>query len=242
MQLNDASINLLSGLLEAKSGQQLTISRHWRIGTALSGLCRERGVSSLEELVAMLTRSRDKALAQQVVESLLNNETYFFRDRAMFDMLAQRVLPELAQSRTARRRLSIWSAGCSTGQEALSLAMLFSERAAEWAGWMIDIYGTDVSESVIDVARKGTYSQFEIQRGLGAGQMIRWFGESPEGWQADDRLRRMVRFDTHNILDPLPDALKFEVILCRNVLLYFDGSNRARAFDRLAEAMRQTGG
>ena len=239
--MNDFSIKILAELLEAKTGQQLSINRHWRIGTALSGLFRERGISTLEQLIALLIQSRDRSLAREVVEALLNNETYFFRDRAMFDLLSQRILPELAKSRESTRHLSIWSAGCSTGQEALSVAMMFAERALNWGSWSIDIYGTDVSESVIEVARKGSYTQFEIQRGLGVVQMVQWFGETPDGWQAQEKLRRMVRFDVHNMLDPLPKPTKFDIVLCRNVLLYFDAAHRARAFDRLAEAMAPVG-
>lgn len=236
MEMNEASNRILAGLLEARTGQELPASRRWRIGTALSGLFREHGIADADELIAMLTRSRESSLARKVVEALLNNETYFFRDRAMFDILSLKILPDLHQSRSTSRTLSIWSVGCSTGQEALSLAMMFAEQETRWAGWTIDIVGTDVSQSVIDVARKGCYTQFQIQRGLGVTQMIRWFDETSGGWQVQDRLKRMVRFDVHNLLEPSPSPGRFDLILCRNVLLYFDATNRTRAFDRLAGA------
>ncbi len=239
--MNDASNRILAELLEARTGQQLPPSRRWRIGTALSGLYRELGITHLDQLIAMMAQSRDSVLAQRVVEALLNNETYFFRDRAVFDQLAQATLPELAKRRADRRHLSIWSAGCSTGQEALSLAMLFCEQESRWAGWTIDIIGTDVSRSVIEVARKGCYSPFEIQRGLGMVQMLQWFEESPDGWCASDRLKRMVRFQTHSILEPLPATSPFDLILCRNLLLYFAGENRARVYNRLAAALAPDG-
>jgi chemotaxis protein methyltransferase CheR len=235
--MSEVSTRILSGLFESRTGQQLSASRRWRIGTALSGLFRERGISGLDELVARLAQTRETALARQVVEALLNNETYFFRDRAMFDLLATKVLPELALARAGTRRLSIWSAGCSTGQEALSLAMLFAEQEAQWQGWTIDIFGTDVSEAVIESARAACYSQFEVQRGLAVGQMLRWFEETPQGWQASDRLRRMIRFEVHNILEAMPNFPRFDLVLCRNVLLYFEGPNRTRAFDRVASLM-----
>ncbi len=239
--MSEGAIRILADLLEARTGQHLPVSRQWRIGTALSGLFRELDISSLDQLIALITRSRGGRLAQRVVEALLNNETYFYRDRAMFDQLSQTILPELARRRADRRSLSIWSAGCSTGQEALSLAMLFGEQEARWAGWQIDISGSDVSESAIETARKACYSQFEIQRGLGAIQMLNWFDDSPQGWTAKDRLRGLVHFQVHSVLDVPPAPGKFDLVLCRNVLLYFEAATRARAFDRLASALAPDG-
>jgi chemotaxis protein methyltransferase CheR len=241
VEISDASTRILSGMLEARTGQQLAPSRRWRIGSALSGLFREHGVDSVDQLIVRLTQARETSLARKVVEALLNNETYFFRDRAMFDLLDQRVLPELARRRSATRRLSIWSVGCSTGQELLSLAMMLAEQEQRWPGWSFDLVGTDVSESVIELARRGTYTQFQIQRGLGVAQMLRWFGEVPDGWQVDERLKRMVRFEVHNLLDGPPAQHRFDLILCRNVLLYFEGPTRARAFDRLGSALADDG-
>jgi len=167
LQISDSSSRILAGLLEARTGQQLTMSRRWRIETALSALLRERGIATLDELITILVMNKEPGLSNQVVEALLNNETYFFRDRAMFDQLAVNVLPSLARRRERTRRLSIWSVGCSTGQEAYSLAMLFLEQPARWTDWTIEIVGTDVARTVIDAAREGSFSQFQIQRGLG---------------------------------------------------------------------------
>jgi len=179
VQISDSSSRILAGLLEAKTGQQLTMNRRWRIETALSALLRERGIGTLDELITILVMGREPGLSQQVVEALLNNETYFFRDRAPFDLLARYALPELAKRRSSSKRIRIWSAGCSTGQEVYSLAMLFAENPQDWFGWTIDILGTDVSTGCVDRARSGTYSQFEVQRGLGINQMIKWFEKRP---------------------------------------------------------------
>ena len=241
MEVSDSSSRILAGLLEARTGQQLTMSRRWRIETALSALLRERGISSLDELITILVMEKEPGLASRVVEALLNNETYFFRDRTPFDLLASHALPTLAKRRASSRHIRIWSAGCSTGQETYSLAMLFAEEPARWAGWTIDILGTDVSDGVIQRARSGTYSQFEVQRGLGINQMIRWFEEGESGWRAAEALRRTVRFQVHNILELLPHAHAFDIILCRNVLLYLNAEKRALAFDRLASAMAPDG-
>ncbi len=216
------ALGIVAGLLEARTGQKLTADRAWRVGTALSGVMRAHAIESLEDLAARLGKPNQGELAQQVVEALLNNETYFFRDRAMFDLLSRTILPELAARREDTRRLSIWSVGCSTGQEAYSLAMLFAEQRTRWRDWTIDILGTDVARSVVAAARDGNYSQFQIQRGLGVAQMVSFFEENRTGWRACDMLRTMVRFETHNLLDVPPDPGRFDLILCRNVLLYFD--------------------
>jgi chemotaxis protein methyltransferase CheR len=217
------------------------MSRRWRIETALSSLLKERGIASLDELITILVMGREPSLSNMVVEALLNNETYFFRDRGPFDLVAKQALPQLRSRREKSRRISIWSAGCSTGQEAYSLAMLFAEKPDIWTGWTIDILGTDVSSAVVDRAREGTYTQFEVQRGLGINEMVRWFEESGDGWRATEQLRRMVRFQVHNLLEAPPHPGQFDIILCRNVLLYFSAEKRLAAFSRLTNALAEDG-
>ncbi|HVF37259.1 MAG TPA: protein-glutamate O-methyltransferase CheR [Sphingomicrobium sp.] len=241
MQVSDSSSRILAGLLEARTGQQLTMSRRWRIETALAALLRERGIPTLDELITILVMGREPSLATQVVEALLNNETYFFRDRSPFDLVSKVALPKLYQLRQPAKRLRIWSAGCSTGQETYSLAMLFAEDPVRWAGWTIDILGSDVSEGAVRRARDGTYSQFEVQRGLGINQMIRWFEECDDGWRAIEPLRRLVRFQVHNLLEPAPHPGQFDIVLCRNVLLYLNNERRGQVFDRIGAAMAGDG-
>ena len=241
MQVSDSSSRILAGLLEARTGQQLTMSRRWRIETALSALLRERGIPTLDELITILVMGREPSLATKVVEALLNNETYFFRDRTPFDLLSKAALPKLTQRRQSTKRLRIWSAGCSTGQEAYSLAMLFAEEPQRWAGWTIDILGSDVSEGAVRRAREGVYSQFEVQRGLGIAQMIKWFEECEGGWRAIEPLRRVVRFQVHNLLEAAPHPGEFDFVLCRNVLLYLNAERRTHVFERLASAMASDG-
>lgn len=241
MQISDSSTRILAGLLEARTGQQLTMSRRWRIETALSALLRERGITTLDELITILVMGKEPSLSQMVVEALLNNETYFFRDRSPFDLLQRHALPELAQRRAKSKRLRIWSSGCSTGQETYSLAMLFAEEVDKWRGWTIDILGTDVSTACIDRARGGVYTQFEVQRGLGINQMIKWFEECADGWRAVEELRRPLRFQVHNLLEQPPHPGGFDIVLCRNVLLYLSPEKKALGFERLASAMAEDG-
>jgi chemotaxis protein methyltransferase CheR len=235
--VNDASSRILAGLLEARTGQQLAMSRRWRIETALQPLMRERDIGSLDGLVAALVARSNEGLADAVVEALLNNETFFFRDRQAFELLLGPVLQRLEAERRSERRLAIWCAGCSTGQEAYSIAMHFAEQKPRWSGWTIDIVGTDVSRLAIDQARGGVYSQFEVQRGLSVVQMMRWFEELPgAAWRIAPELRRAVRFEVASLVGPSPAVGRFDIILCRNVLLYFSPEVRRHAFARLAAA------
>jgi chemotaxis protein methyltransferase CheR len=217
------------------------MSRRWRIETALASLLRERGIATLDELITILVMGKEPSLSQRVVEALLNNESYFFRDRTPFDQLGHVALPALAERRRDVKRLRIWSAGCSTGQEIYSLAMIFAEDPVRWNGWTIDLLGSDVSETAVNRARAGLYTQFEAQRGLAVTQMIRWFEESDDGWRVAEKLRRNVRFQVHNILEPAPHPGQFDIILCRNVLLYLSGDKKRAAFDRLASALAPDG-
>ena len=246
MDASEASHQIIAELLEARTGQHLTESRRWRVNSALAGIFRAHGISNVDQLVCLLAAPpagpEGADLTQEVVEALINNETYFFRDKPTFDQLPAEILPELANRRRDVRRLSIWSAGCSTGQEVYSLAMLFADQAEQWRGWTIDILGTDVSHRAINAARSAIYSPFEVQRGLGVAQMLRHFDKTPRGWQVRDEVRRMVRFGQHNILSGHhPGRLPFDLVLCRNVLLYFDRSTRSDAFARLSGAVMPDG-
>ena len=242
MEISESSRRILSSLLEARTGQQLSLSRRWRIDTALASVLRERGFETMDQLVARLASGSDAPLQEAVIDALLNNETYFFRDRLPFDMLLGGPVRRLDQARTKEKRLSIWCAGCSTGQEAYSLAMGFADEKLRWREWTIDIVGTDISRSAVDRARTGIYTQFEVQRGLPVMQMIRHFDELGGGdWQVSSALRGSVRFELRNLIEPPPHPGKFDIILCRNVLLYFSPDMRRLAFGRLAEAIAPDG-
>lgn len=242
MEVSETSRRILASLLEAKTGQQLAMNRRWRIETALTSVMRERGYDSIDQLVSRLVARADPSLQETVIEALLNNETYFFRDKLPFDLLMAGPLKRLEKERAGRKKLSIWCAGCSSGQEAYSLAMSFADEKLRWAGWQIEIVGTDLSKAAIARAQAGTYSQFEVQRGLPVMQMIRYFDELGGGdWRISEALRRQVRFEARNITDRPPSPGRFDVILCRNLLLYFAPEMRRLAFNRLSEAIAPDG-
>ncbi|MEP0391933.1 MAG: protein-glutamate O-methyltransferase CheR [Erythrobacter sp.] len=245
MEISHASFRIIADLLAERTGQNLTDNRKWRLTSALSGVFRNHGIDNIDQLVCLLdatpSRFEYEKLAGEIVEALLNNETYFFRDKPTFDQIPLELLPELRERRAHRRQLSIWCAGCSTGQEVHSLGMQFEEQKAQWAGWNIEILGTDISQKAIETARKGLYSQFEVQRGLGVAAMLNHFDETAEGWQLRDNARRLSRFKQHNMLEQSATKGRFDLILCRNVLLYFDAKTRALAYQRLAGALASDG-
>jgi chemotaxis protein methyltransferase CheR len=228
------AMNVIAALLEQRTGQQIASNRAWRIETALKPILRERGMDSLEALTAQLVGARNGPLSDQVVDALLNQETSFFRDVTVLDSVA--VAAAAMQAEASGRRLRIWSAGCSTGQEPLSLAMLFAERKID-----AELIATDVSPAAIARARSGRYSQFEIQRGLPVTRMISWFDTQDSDWVARPDLVRKAQFRVHNLAGDAPPAGKFDIILCRNVMLYFSPALRRSVFDRLAGAIRPGG-
>jgi len=241
MEMTDASYTVIADLLATHTGQQLTQSRRWRVGSSLAGIFRERGISNIDQLACLLAQDDQSQLTQDVIEALLNNETYFFRDKPTFDQLPLEIFPQLALRRKESKRLQIWCAGCSSGQEVHSLAIQFAEQGSMWDDWSIDILGTDISRKVIATANSGHYSQFEVQRGLSVAQMLQHFDETTNGWQLRSGTRKNVRFQQHNVLDEPPARRQFDLVLCRNVLLYFDPVTRKEAFRRLHSALARDG-
>jgi chemotaxis protein methyltransferase CheR len=242
VEISASSRRILAGLLETRTGQQLASGRRWRMDAALAPLLRDGGFECVDQLVARLASGAAPALTEQVIEALLNNETYFYRDRLPFDLMFAGPLKRLEASRSAEKKLAIWSVGCSTGQELYSIAMSLAEQELRWRGWTIELVGTDVSRGAIHRAREGRYSQFEVQRGLPVTQMLRWFTDRGNGqWQVASKLRDMARFEVRTISERPPRPGKFDIILCRNVLLYFADNMRRLAFSRLADSIAPDG-
>lgn len=223
---------VLAALLEARTGQQIASYRAWRLDTALKPLLIERGLEGLDGLVELLLGGKDQLIGDRIVESLLNGESSFFRDSATFDLIGQAIA---ASPREGRARL--WSAGCGTGQEPLSLAMMFAEQG----GAMPEIVATDVSEASLVRARTGRYTQFEIQRGLPVRQLMRWFEGTGAEWTASAELLRHVRYHRLNLVAEPAPAGQFDLVLCRNVLLYFAVPHKVAVFAKLATAIRPGG-
>lgn len=224
---------VLSALLEARTGQQLATYRSWRLDTALKPLLRARGLETLDQLVAALLDGQDPTVGDRIVDALVNGESSFFRDQPVFDMIAE-ALP--ASTHPSRRR-RIWSAGCATGQEPLSLAMMFAEAGADDRACVPDIVATDISEASLARARTGRYTQFEVQRGLPIRRLMRWFEAAGADWVVRPELVRMIQYRRMNLVTDRPPPGRFDAVLCRNVLLYLSPATKAQLFVRLAAAM-----
>ena len=235
------SYKALSSLLEKRTGQTLMANRHWRVDMALKPVMRQNSVPDLETLVSLIEIDADPKLTSACVEAMINNETCFFRDQANFALLTGPVLDSIREQRATQKRVRIWSAACSTGQEPYSLAMAIAENAEKWRGWQVQIMATDVSGGALAQARSGKYSQFEIQRGLPVMLMIKHFEQKGEDWFAKDHLRRMVTFAEHNMLESARHVGVFDVILCRNMLMYLCEDKRTQVLDGMAPVLAEDG-
>jgi chemotaxis protein methyltransferase CheR len=194
----------------------------------------------LPELVLKLKGSAEP-LTAEVVEAMTTNETFFFRDKVPFDHLKQTVMPELLQARAARRSLRIWCAASSTGQEPYSIAMCLKELGAALTGWRVDIVATDLSQGVLEKSRAGLFSQFEVQRGLPIQLLVKHFVQTGELWQLNADIRSMVQFRQLNLLQDFSHLGVFDIIFCRNVLIYFDQDTKTNVFGRLARMIEPDG-
>ncbi len=227
--------DLLARLVRERSGLVLTPDKTYLLESRLLPVARKFGIKALDELATSIRRSGDERLVRAVTEAMTTNETLFFRDTKPFDQLKRLILPQLVQARSARKQLRIWCAAASSGQEPYSVAMTIKEEMARLAGWKVEIVGTDISAEMIERSRAGLYSQFEVQRGLPIQMLMKYFKQvDGDKWQIAQDLRDMVRYEEFNLLnDPRPLG-SFDIIFCRNVLIYFDQATKAQVLNRIA--------
>ncbi|CCD87969.1 chemotaxis protein methyltransferase [Bradyrhizobium sp. ORS 285] len=230
----------LRKLLKERSGLDLSADKQYLVESRLLPLARRANLPGIPELVQKM-KSGGEQLTTQVVEAMTTNETFFFRDKIPFDHLREGILPGLIQARASRRSLRIWSAACSTGQEPYSIAMCLREFGPALAGWRIEIVATDLSQEVLEKSKAGLYSQFEVQRGLPIQLLVKYFTQLGELWQLSADIRGMVQHRQLNLLHDFSHLGKFDVIFCRNVLIYFDQDTKAQIFERMAKLMEPDG-
>ena len=247
-KISAGEVQLLAGYIRDISGIALNQSKAYLFETRLGPLLAEEGLSSYSELHRKARGDRDKRLENRIIDAISTNETLFFRDNGPFELLRHKVLPELISRRSARtsgllpRILRIWSVACSTGQEVYSVAMLIRDLLGEnLEGCRLKLLGTDISGAAIAQASRGHYSKFEVERGLPRDKRVRYFSPASGGWQVKDELRAMVAFRKLNLMLPFAGLGKFDVILCRNVAIYFDLLDRRRLFERLADMLAPDG-
>ena len=238
--MTPSDYEFLRKLLKERSGLDLSPDKQYLVESRLIPLARRVGLPGISELVQKM-KAGSSSLVNQVVEAMTTNETFFFRDKIPFEHLRDTMLPELLQARAARRALRIWCAASSTGQEPYSIAMCLKEFAAALSGWRIEILATDLSQGVLEKSKAGLFSQFEVQRGLPIQLLVKHFTQTGEMWQVNSDLRAMVAHRQFNLLQDFGHLGTFDVIFCRNVLIYFDQETKINIFERLARASEPDG-
>ncbi|MEX0299105.1 MAG: protein-glutamate O-methyltransferase CheR [Kordiimonas sp.] len=233
--------DFLAGMLKEKSGLMLTPDKVYLLESRLTPLARKRGLDTLDALVQKLRMRGDQGLVKDVTEAMTTNESFFFRDNTPFDLFKNHVMPAMQTARSSQKRLRIWCAAASTGQEPYSLAILLRENWMKWKDWRIEIVGTDICTQVLEKARKGEYSQFEVQRGLPIQLLIKYFTQEGDVWRISDDIRNMVTYKPFNLLDNFSSLGSFDVIFCRNVLIYFDQPTKSAVLDRMSKVLGSDG-
>jgi chemotaxis protein methyltransferase CheR len=217
------------------SGIVLEAGKQYLVEARLAPIVREHGLGSINDLCALLRAVTSDGLRRKVVEAMTTNETQFFREPAQYEALRTTVLAELLAQRRSPRPLNCWSAAASTGQEAYSLAMLAAEIGL--GPWDMQILGTDLAESVLERARLARYSQLEVNRGLPAAYLVKYFTRQGLEWILKDEIRSRVRFQRHDLRESARHLGPFDLVFCRNVLIYFDTETKRRILHQVREAM-----
>ena len=230
----------LRKILKDHSGLDLSADKQYLIESRLLPLSRKCGVPGIGELVQKM-KGGSSSITAQVVEAMTTNETFFFRDKVPFEHFRDTIIPQMLAARAGRKSLRIWCAAGSTGQEPYSLAMSMKEMGAALAGWRVEIIATDLSTEVLEKSKSGVYSQFEVQRGLPIQLLVKYFKQNGELWQINSELRAMVQHRQLNLLHDFSQLGTFDIIFCRNVLIYFDQETKINIFGRLARSMEQDG-
>jgi chemotaxis protein methyltransferase CheR len=231
----------LRKLLRQRSGLVLSADKQYLVESRLLPLARRSGLAGLSDLVQRLMGPNADALIVEVVEAMTTNESFFFRDKTPFENFREVILPALMAARSQQRRLRIWCAASATGQEPYSIAVCLKEMAPKVAGWRIEIVASDLSTAVLEKARSGIYSQFEVQRGLPIQLLVKYFTQVGEAWQIAPDIRAMVQFRPLNLLHDFAHLGTFDLVFCRNVLIYFDQETKVDVLDRVARITDRDG-
>ena len=231
----------LRKLLKERSGLVLSSDKQYLVESRLLPIVRKNGLATLGELVQRLKVPNVEPLIVEVVEAMTTNESFFFRDKIPFDHFRETIVPALLAARASQRRIRIWCAAASTGQEPYSLAMCVKEMAGQLAGWRVEIIATDLSLEVLEKAKAGVYSQFEVQRGLPIQLLVKYFTQIGETWQISPEIRSMVQYRPFNLLDDFGTLGRFDAVYCRNVLIYFDQTMKVDVLERIARMLESDG-
>jgi chemotaxis protein methyltransferase CheR len=233
--------DLISGLLKERSGLTLSKEKTYLLESRLLPIARKLGMEGLDDLVAAVRQKKEEPLLRDITEAMTTNESFFFRDGKPFDRFSKFVLPKLAEARASSRRIRIWCAACSSGQEPYSLAICVREQTQLLKDWRVEIVATDLSTDVLEKAKAGVYSQFEVQRGLPINHLVKYFKKAGEMWQIDPSIRAMVNYKELNLLSNFTNIGAFDVIFCRNVLIYFEQNLKTAILNKINQMMPNDG-
>jgi chemotaxis protein methyltransferase CheR len=239
--LSPVGFETLATLLKTRSGLIIGMDKLYLLETRLAAVIKREKLTDLNDLAERLRRPGSDALAREVVEAMTTNESFFFRDDKPFHHFRNQALAHFVAARPPGSQLRVWSAASSSGQEAYSLAMIVAESGAILGGRKVDIVGTDIARDQLARAREGAYSQFEVQRGLPVQMLMRYFKKEDANWRIAESVRRMVQFKEYNLLSDLRPLGKFDIVFCRNVLIYFDQATKSRVLDAIAGLMPPDG-
>lgn len=233
--------DLFSGILKQRSGLLLTPDKTYLLESRLLPVTRKWNLKSLDDLAQAIRAKRDEVMLSDITEAMTTNESFFFRDQKPFTCFQKVLLPQLLLSRASKKHIRIWSAASSSGQEAYSLAMICAEEAAKLQGWKIEIIGTDLSKEMVARAKSGIYSQFEVQRGLPITLLVKYFQQNGDKWQIKENIRQMVQFREGNLLQDFGAIGVFDVVFCRNVLIYFEAATKSKVLDAISRVTAPDG-
>lgn len=236
MKITD--FDLYKDLLKDKSGLVLSQDKSYLLESRLNPIAKQWGYDTLDAMTMALHGVPDPALIKDIVEAMTTNETSFFRDSRPFELFQDTVLTYMRSKRTHLQTIRIWCAACSSGQEPYTLAIVLKELEKQYPGWKFEILATDLSSDILEQAREAKYSQFEVQRGLPIQLLMKYFTQQGDKWQLNDTIRKMVRFEEFNLLTPMHKLGRFDVVLCRNVLIYFDDETKTKVLESIAQQLQ----
>ncbi len=239
--MNALDFKFFEDFLKRESGLIITPEKTYLLESRLLPVASRFGIQGLENLAARMRQAKEADLLRAVVEAMTTNETSFFRDNTPYQRLREDILPPVIKARAATRSLRIWSAACSSGQEPYSIAMLLKEYGPALAGWKIEIVATDLSLDILAQAKSGIYTQFEVQRGLPIQMLVKYFTQAGDRWSVKPELKDMVTFKTANLLQDISGLGQFDIVFCRNVLIYFDVPTKAKVLGSIKGVLRQDG-
>ena len=241
MPISPADFDYVRDLVRRRSAIVLEKGKEYLVESRLQTLARKESMECAEALIAALRHDATGRLAERVVEAMTTNETSFFRDQHPFEALKTVIIPELIKNRKAERKLNVWSAACSTGQEACSIAMTLRAGFPDLAGWSIKIMATDLSSDMVARCRSGRFSQLEISRGLPAPMMVRFFRRDGADWVLNSDLLAMFDCREFNLMNDFVGVPSMDVVFLRNVLIYFDAATKSKILARVRRVLRPDG-